>query len=459
MSAAGEPTTMRGELAATTRLAAPLAAASFLQMAVHAIDVMFVSRLGAEALAAASLGIAYFWLVNYGWTGIVGAVAPFASAELGRRSNPVREVRRSMRMALWLAVLGGVTGMGLAAMGGPFFRLTGQDPRIVQPAAEFLAIISISLVPTLLATVLRIFVSIMGRPVFATFITALAIGVNALANYVLIFGHFGAPALGLNGSALASVITSVITVIAYVVAIRTNRRMRRYHLFGNLWRAEWQRLKDIVRVGLPIGLTLVAEAGLFTGAAFLMGRLGAAELAAHAIALQIASFTFQVAYGASQAGTIRVGLFYGAGDAAGIGRAGRAALLIGVGFMCIAALVFFLIPGALLAIYLDADDPANAIILALGTQYLFVAALFQVFDGTQAVTAGLLRGLRDTKVPMVIAVAGYWAIGFTAAAWLGLFSPLEGLGVWIGLAVGLVVVACALLLRWSRRDVRGLLPA
>ena len=127
--------------------------------------------------------------------------------------------------------------------------------------------------------------------------------------------------------------------------------------------------------------------------------------------------------------------------------------------MCIAALVFFLIPGALLAIYLDADDPANAIILALGTQYLFVAALFQVFDGTQAVTAGLLRGLRDTKVPMVIAVAGYWAIGFTAAAWLGLFSPLEGLGVWIGLAVGLVVVACALLLRWSRRDVRGLLPA
>ncbi|MCB2063168.1 MAG: MATE family efflux transporter [Novosphingobium sp.] len=459
MSMHGQPRTLRGELTANLRLAWPLALANVLQMLVHAIDVMFVAQLGQQALAAATLGISYYWLVNYGLVGVVSAVSPFVAAELGRRRNPLREVRRSMRMALWLAVAGGTLGMGLAAMGGTFYRLTGQDPQIAPQAAAFLALISLSMIPTQLATALRIFVSVMGRPIFATFITGIAIFVNALANYAFVFGNLGAPELGLLGSALASVITSVVTLLAYVAAIQTNRRMRRYHLFGNWWRPEWQRLREMLRIGTPIGLTLMAEAGLFAGAAFLMGRIGAAELAAHSIALQISSFTFQVAFGVAQAATIRVGYYYGAGDHAGIARAGRAGLMIAVGFMTAAAIVLFAFPTPFLAIYIDAANPANAGLLAIGTQYLFIAAAFQIFDGTQAVASGLLRGLRDTRAPMLIAIGGYWAIGFVMAIGLGFASPLGGLGVWIGLAAGLVVVALLLVWRWSRRAAHGLLPA
>jgi MATE family multidrug resistance protein len=454
MSAPATPATLRGELAANARLAWPLALANVLQMLVHAIDVMFVAQLGKEALAAATLGISYYWLVNYGLVGVVSAVSPFVASELGRRSNPVREVRRSMRMAMWLAVAGGMLGMGLAALGGPFYAATGQDPQIAPQAAAFLALISLSMIPTQLTTALRIFVSVMGRPIFATFITGLAIGVNAIANYAFVFGNLGAPEMGLLGSALASVITSVVTLLAYVAAIQTNRRMRRYHLFGRWWRPEWRRL----RIGTPIGLTLMAEAGLFAGAAFLMGRIGAAELAAHSVALQISSFTFQVAFGVSQAATIRVGYYYGAGDHPGIARAGRAALLMAIGFMAIAGLLLLAMPTVFLAIYIDAADPANAALMAIGTQFLFVAAAFQVFDGTQAVASGLLRGLRDTRAPMLIALGGYWLIGFVMAMGLGFGSPLGGLGVWIGLAAGLVVVASALVWRWRNREEHGLLP-
>jgi MATE family multidrug resistance protein len=459
MSTPAPSASLRGELAANARLAGPLALANVLQMAVHAIDVLFVAQLGQQVLAAATLGISYFWLVNYGLVGVVSAVSPFVASELGKRRNPVREVRRSMRMAMWLAVAGGALGMGIALLGGPFFRLSGQDPQIAPQAAAFLALISLSMIPTQLTTALRIFVSVMGRPIFATFITGLAIGVNALGNYAFVFGNLGAPELGLLGSALASIITSIVTLLAYVVAIQSNRRMRRYRLFGRWWRPEWRRLREMLRIGTPIGLTLMAEAGLFAGAAFLMGRIGAAELAAHSVALQIASFTFQVAYGVSQAATIRVGFHYGAGDRLGIARAGRAALLMGVGFMATSALVLLAMPRLFLSIYIDAGDPANAHLMTIGTHYLFVAAAFQIFDGTQAVASGLLRGLRDTRAPMFIAIGGYWLIGFVLAAGLGLATPLGGLGVWAGLAAGLVVVASALVWRWHLREATGLLPA
>ncbi|MCB2047640.1 MAG: MATE family efflux transporter [Novosphingobium sp.] len=459
MASAAPSNSLKDEIAANVRLAGPLAIANVLQMLVHAIDVMFVAQLGQDALAAATLGISYYWLVNYGLVGVVSAVSPFVAAELGRRDNAVREVRRSIRMALWLAVAGGTLGMGLAMLGGPFYQLTGQDPQIAPQAAAFLALISLSMIPTQLTTALRIFVSVMGRPIFATFITGLAIVVNALANYALVFGNLGAPELGLLGSALASVATSIVTLFAYVVAIATNRRMRRFHLFGRWWRPEWQRLREMLRIGTPIGLTLMAEAGLFAGAAFLMGRIGAAELAAHSIALQICSFTFQVAYGVSQAATIRVGYFYGARDHQGIARAGRAALIMALTFMSVSAVALFAFPAPFLAIYIDSANPANAHLMAIGTQYLYVAAAFQIFDGTQAVSAGLLRGLQDTQVPMVIAIGGYWLIGFAAAVGLGFGSPLGGLGVWVGLAAGLVVVASALLFRWTRRARYSLLPA
>lgn len=447
----------RKELAATVRLAGPLAAANLLQMAVYAIDVIFVARLGQTALAAASLAVALFGLLMMGFSSLTGAVAPLIAAELGRARHAVREVRRSVRMALWLSVFCGLAGMAVCLTAEPLILLTGQKPHIASTAADFVALLSLGMIPMIVSSVLRTFVSALGRPVFATVITALAILVSALGNWVFVFGNLGAPALGLMGSALSSVITGFVTMFAYVYAISRDRRLRRYRIFGRWWRPEWQRLREIVRIGVPIALTIIAEMGLFSSAAFLMGRIGEAQLAAHTLALQIAAFCFQVPFGIGQAATIRVGYHYGARDRDAMGRAGWAALLLCLGFQIASAALMLFAPRLLLSAYVGVDDPANAVLIAFAVHFLAIGAAFQLVDGIQAVAAGALRGLQDTRIPMVIALFSYWLPGFGIAVALGLFSPLSGSGVWIGLACGLTFAAVLLLWRWHRREALQLL--
>lgn len=446
----------RTELRATLQLAAPLALANILWMALGATDVIFVAMLGQEALAASSLAVTQYMLIAWSLTGLTGAVAPLIAAELGRRRHAVREVRRSVRMAIWLSLALGLVGTAICGWGEEFMLLTGQDPVISARGGAFLDIIRWAIPAMVIASVQRTFVSALGRPVFAMLITAVAIVVNAAGNWMFVFGHWGAPAMGLEGSALASVITSCATVAAYGAVIASDRRMRRYRLMGNWWRPEWQRLREIFKVGLPIACIIIAEGGFFSSAAYLMGRIGAADLAGHTIALQIAALAFQVPFGVGQAATIRVGYHYGAGNREGVRLAGKAALWIAFAFSFFGASAMVLIPRSILSLYVDVHDPANAAMLGLAVQFLIVAALFQMFDGIQAVAAGALRGLQDTRMPMAIALFGYWLPGFGLSLGLGLFTPLGGLGVWIGLAVGLVVVAALLLRRWQRRDALGL---
>ena len=211
-------------------------------------------------------------------------------------------------------------------------------------------------------------------------------------------------------------------------------------------------------IGTPIALTVLAEAGLFSGAALLMGRIGESELAAHTLALNLAALAFQIPFGIAQAATIRVGFHFGAGDRAAAGRAGWSAMALSVAFMGTTATAMLAAPHLILRLYVDTEDAKNAVMVGLAVQYLMVAAAFQLFDGAQAVAAGALRGLQDTRTPMVIAVLGYWAIGFVTAIGLGFYSALQGVGVWLGLAVGLVVVAGLLSWRWHRRERLGLLP-
>jgi MATE family multidrug resistance protein len=453
------PRTTYDELATTLRLAAPLIGANLLQMAVFAVDVVFVARLGPQALAASSLSVALFGLLMWSLTGLVGAASPLIAAELGRRAHAVREVRRTVRMAGWVGVVAALLGMGVCLLGGPIMRLTGQQDSVIALAVPFLHVLMWAALPMVVSALLRSVVSTLGRAGVATWITALAVAVNALGNWVFVYGHLGAPALGLTGSGLSSVVTSCAMVIAYALVIRSDRRLRRYRLLGRWWRPEWPRFFDVLRIGLPIFATIVAEAGLFNGAAFLMGRIGEVELAAHTVALQFASIAFQVPFGMAQAATIRVGLAYGARDHAAIARAGRVALTLGIGFMTTTALIMLLAPHLILALYVDTRAPANAPLIALAVQYMAVAAAFQLFDGAQAVGQGVLRGLQDTRVPMAIALFGYWVPGLGTAVVLGLFTPLGGLGVWLGLLVGLVVVAGLVLWRWSARKRLGLLPA
>ena len=317
---------------------------------------------------------------------------------------------------------------------------------------DYMDIVLWASVPMLVASVLRNFVSTLGRPIFATAITACAILVNITGNYILVFGNWGAPALGLEGSAIATVFTGVFIMVAYILAIQTDRRLRRYHIWGRWWRPEWQRLTELIRLGLPVMFTWIAEAGLFGGAALLMGRIGTAELAAHTLALQIAALAFQVPFGIGQAATIRVGYHFGAHNEAAITRAGGVAIAIAVVFMlCTASLMVFA-PEMILGLYVATDDPANSALLAFAKQYLLVAAAFQLADGLQVVLASALRGLQDTRVPMWIAIGSYWLPGFGVSVLLGFYTPLQGTGVWIGFFTGLMCAAMLLLLRWIRRD-------
>ncbi|MBX7494108.1 MATE family efflux transporter [Qipengyuania sp. 1NDW9] len=446
----------RGEFSATLRLSWPLAAANLLQMLTYAIDVIFIARLGEAQLAASALAIALFGLVMWAFSGLTGAVAPVAAAELGERAPALRPVRRTVRMALWLAVMSGVAGMGLCLMLGPLMRATGQDAAIIGMALEYNTVLVISMIPMLINNVLRSFVSTLDRPIFATAITAAGILVNALANYAFIFGNFGAPEMGLRGAAVATIITSLFVMAAYIIAIRLDPRLHRYRIFGRWWSPDWQRFWHIARVGTPIALTITAEAGIFGAAAFLMGNIGATQLAAHTVALQIAALAFQVPFGVGQAATIRVGYFYGARDSEGMKRAGWTGIAVGTGFMMLTAMAMILIPKPLLAIYIDPWDPKNALLVAFALKYIVIAAAFQLFDGMQAVAAGALRGLQDTRVPMWIAAFSYWVPGIGLSLYLGFYTPLEGVGVWIGLAVGLTVAALLLTSRWARRDRLGL---
>ena len=453
------PSTWRSEFAETLRLAGPLALANLLQMLVYAIDVIFVARLGEQSLAASSLSISLFGLLMWCFSGLTGMVAALIAAELGRRRHAVREVRRSARMALWLAAMCGLAGMTVCFFGREIMLLTGQDPHVAELAGGFLRVIMWAMIPMIFANVLRSVVSALGRPYYATAITAVAVGVGALGNYAFVFGRLGAPALGLEGSAFASVLTAVFMLLAYVVAIGRDRRLRRYCLFGNWWRAEWQRFGEDRQGHRQPGAQQLAEAGLFSGAAFLMGLIGPSQLAGHTIALQVAALAFQVPFGIGQAATIRVGYHYGARDLPAIGRAGWVAIVTGTGFMGLTAAVMLFAPELVLGIYVDTDAAANAALMGFAVRFMVVAAAFQLFDGMQAVAAGALRGLQDTRVPMLFALFGYWLPGLGTAIGLGFFTPLEGLGVWIGLMVGLVVVALLMLQRWSRRARLGLLPA
>ena len=446
----------RGEFAATLRLSWPLAAANLLQMLTYAVDVIFIARLGEAQLAASALAVALFGLILWAMSGLTGAVAPVIAADLGARAPALRPVRRGIRMALWLALMSGILGMGLCLLLGPLMRATGQDAQIVGLANEYNTVIVWSLVPMLFNNVLRSFISALDRPILATLITAAGIGVNALANYAFIFGHLGAPELGLKGAGVATIITALATLAAYIAAIRLDPRLHRYHIFGRWWAPDWERFRQIVRIGTPIALTITAEAGIFGAAAFLMGNIGTAQLAAHTVALQIAALAFQVPFGVGQAATIRVGYFYGARDPEGMKRAGWAAIAIGTGFMGLTALAMIIAPRYLLAIYVDPWDPANAVLIGYALTYIVIAAAFQLFDGMQAVAAGALRGLQDTRVPMWIAAFAYWVPGIGTSVVLGFFTPLEGVGVWIGLATGLTVAAALLIWRWTARDRLGL---
>jgi MATE family multidrug resistance protein len=456
---AGSRSDWLAELKATLALSWPLVLTNVAQNALMTSDVILMGWLGADALAAGALGTnLYFALMIFG-IGLVSATSPLVAEELGRRRHAVREIRRTVRQGLWSACAIAVPIWLVAWWGEAILLAMGQEPALAAAAGGYIRSLMWSLLPFLFYLVLRSFLAALERPGWALVVGLLAIPLNLAIAWVLMFGQFGFPRLGLAGAGIATTLSSTFMFLGLALVVVLDRRLRRYHLFGRFWRADWARFRALWRIGLPIGLTLAFEVTIFNAAALLMGRIGASELAAHAIALQIASFTFMVPMGVGQAVTVRVGLAFGAGDRDGVTRAGWTAFALGVGFMVFTALLMVLVPHALVGVFLDLADPKNAPVVAFAVSFLFLAALFQLADGAQAVGAGMLRGLQDTRVPMMFALFGYWGIGLPVGVALGFWTPLRGTGIWIGLALGLLVVAALMLWRWTQRERLGLVRA
>jgi MATE family, multidrug efflux pump len=266
------------------------------------------------------------------------------------------------------------------------------------------------------------------------------------------FGHLGFPRLELVGAGISTAAVDIFMALTLIIFVLSSRPLRRYDLFARFWHRDWPRFVEIMRLGMPIGLMILAESSLFGAAGLLMGLIGTAQLAAHAIALQCAAVAFMVPLGISQAVTARVGLAVGRRDRPGIGRAGWVGL--GLGFACtlISASLFWYAGRWLVGRFLDLDDASNAPVVDLAVSFLLIAALFQLVDGAQAIGAGALRGLRDTRVRMMLAVFGYWFVGFPASAALAFWFGQGGQGVWMGLAAGLTVVAILAVWRFHRRE-------
>lgn len=451
----GKETLWRAELRSTLRLAWPLMLANLTQQLIIATDVLLMGRLGPAPLAAATLALNLTYTLNMLLMGLLTASAPMMARALGRRSNAVHDVRRSFRAGLWLLIFTLPFYWLLLWHVGGLMRAFGEAEPLVLQGQTFLRAYMWCTAPWLLFTLLRNFVSALERP-RAVFVLSLSgIAINALLSWSLLFGHFGLPALGLLGGGVGSTLTWIILCGALIAITALDRQFRRFHLFGRWWRFDFQRTLAMVKLGLPIGLTMALEMGVFALAAFFMGWLGAPAVAAHAIALQLAALTFMVPLGLGQAATVRVGLAVGRRDEAGIKRAGWTAWVIGVAFMGTMAIAMWSFTRELVTLFLK-DAPENAVVIALAVSFLRVAAAFQLADGAQVIGAGMLRGLHDTRWPLLFALFGYWVVGLGIGAWLAFARDWNGVGIWVGLASGLAVVAALMLLRWMSRGRLGL---
>jgi MATE family multidrug resistance protein len=406
-------------------------------------DLAFIGRLGDGAVAAAALAHTIFFVSFTVGMGLMSAVSPLAAQAFGAR-NPHR-VRRSLRVGLWAAFLISVPVMALPFWGEQILLSMGQSPAAAGLAQQYLFGLVWSILPALWFMAIRGFMSAINRPEPILWITLAAIPANALLVYLLLYGEWGLPRLELFGAGLATSMVNSAMFLAGLWFAARRRPFRKYHVLGHIWRIDWPLMRQLVILGAPISISFLLEYGLFGAAGLLMGLISTTALAAHQIALQIAAILFMVPFGIGMAATVRVGHAVGRRDGAAVRRAGFIATGLGIGFMSGMTLVVILGRFAIAQVFLGAGAGAAA---ELTATLLLVGATFFIADGIQTIASGSLRGMNDTRIPLLFATISYWLIGFTLACGLGFWTPLGAVGVWIGLSCGTVVYATLLLLRF-----------
>lgn len=437
------------ETRAVVRLAAPLALSHLAYMAIMLTDVVMMGWIGTDAIAAGSLARDFFWVPGACALGVLTGATPIMAQHLGARR--FRQIRPAVRNAAWLALLLTIPASAAAWYSSPILVLLGQDQQVADGGQPYLRFLLWGLLPSLWFAVLTEFLAAHARPRAVYVVTIFGIALNALLDYALMFGNFGAPNMGLKGAGVASLVVNWFMFLALASFVLTDRRFRRYRLLGRLWRIEWPVMAEIVRVGSPIAVTEVAEMGMFFVTTLMMGLLGVEALAAHAVTGQCYALVFMIPVGLAQAGAVRVGRAAGARDGVGVARSGWTVTALAGLTVLVPAIVFWFAGRSVAGLILDPAVPANAAALDLAVALLGVAAFFMIADAVQIAARGALQGLKDTAMPMVIAVSTGWGMGLPTAMVLGFVLDLGGPGIWAGVAVAMTVAAWFLIQRFRRQ--------
>lgn len=439
----------RAELRAMLALAWPLVLTNLAQFALTLTDSVFLGRLGTAELAAATLGANLFFALLAPSFGLAMAAAPMCAQTRGRGRGFVRGMRRDLRAALWAIAAATVPTWLVLWQTEAILLGIGQEPALAALAGDYVRALMWGLPLFCGFVALRGFLAAEQRPGAALVVAFAGVALNVPLNLWLIHGGLGLPALGVVGAGIASSLCNLAMLAGLVWLIGRERHLRRFRILGRFWRFDPARLAEVWRIGLPIAGAMLLEIGVFALSALAMGWMGALAVAAHAIALQCASLTFMVPMGLGQAATARVGLAAGAGERAAAARAGWVALALGTAFMAGSAAVLIGLGQPIAWLFLDPAKPGAAATAALATSMLMVAGLFQLADGVQVVAAGALRGFKDSAVPMLLAGLGYWVAGLPLGLLLAFGLGLGPIGLWIGLAIGLFLVAALMLARWA----------
>ncbi|WP_255009792.1 MATE family efflux transporter [Roseovarius sp. M141] len=424
----------------------PLIGSHLAQMAIQLTDSIMLGWFSVEALAAQVLAGTFFFVFFIMGSGFAFAVMPMVATAVA--AGDETQVRRITRMGCWASMIFAALVLPFMLRSEALFLVLDQKPQTAALAADYLGIAGWVIVPALLVMVLKSYLAALERTQVVLWLTVAGVVLNAGVNYVLIFGNFGFPEMGVRGAAIASlsVTSATLAALCVYVALATPE----HAMFQRIWRPDWEALRDVVRLGWPIGVTNLLETGLFAASSVMMGWLGTVALAAHGIALQLTSLAFMVHVGLSNAATVRAGQFYGRRDRVALRRVALVAGGLSGILALIAAAAFVLVPELLMGGFLSPTEPDRAAVMAVGAGLLAAAAVFQLADAGQVMALGLLRGVRDTRVPMIIAGISYWVIGIPASYILGFPLGLGGVGIWIGLAIGLTVASTLLAVRFWR---------
>lgn len=428
-------------------LAVPVVLSELGWMAQGVVDTIMVGKLGPAAIGAVALGNAIYYTPSLFGIGLLLGLDTLVAQAYGRHDHD--DCHRWLAQGVYLACIATPPIMLVLIAASYGFAPFGIMPEVAGPAGSYLRILNWGTLPLLLYGGTRRYLQGVGQVRAVTVTFVLANLLNWFANWVLIYGKFGMPAMGVDGSAASTCIARYAMAAALLGFAWRYERRRGHPLFRHWAAPQAERLRRLVRLGAPAAGQIVLEVGAWNLATLSAGWLTPVALATHQIALNYASITYMVPLGVSAAAAVSVGHAVGAGDPERARRAGWLALGLGTGFMLLAAVAFFVAPGPLIALY--TRDPQ---VLAVGPSLLWLAAAFQIFDGIQTVCTGALRGLGETRMPMFANLIGYWVLGLPLGLILCFVLHWGIYGMWIGLTLALIVIASTLLARWRRDSTR-----